>query len=836
VTTSAGHGTERNAMIMSTLRDVKSALKSLKRNPAFAGVTVLTLALGIGATTAVYSVVNGVLLRPLPFEEPDELVGVWHSAPGWGVSRWLPQSPATYFTYREESRAFEDIGVWKNYMVTVTGLDQPERVTAMLVTDGTLPLLRVAPILGRTFTPQDDLPEAAPTVMLSHGYWRLRFGGDSAVIGRTLMVDGGSREIIGVTPPGFDFFQIDPAVYLPYRFDRSQVAVFGDLSYPAIARLRPGVTIEGANADVTRMIPLALEKFPGGMSPTDIESVQLGPDVHPLINDVVGTVGTTLWIILGTVGIVLLIACANVANLFLVRAEGRRREMAVRTAIGASRRHIARHFFVESVTLAGLGGLAGLGLASIGIEPLLALGSQQLPRTTEIAIDPTVLLFTAAISVVSGLFFGMFPVFRYGNPNLGTSLKEGGRGAGAGRERQYVRNALVVAQMALALVLVAGSGLMIRSFQAMRRVNPGFERPDEVLTLNITPTWAEADHPDATAATHEQIQRRIQAIPGVTAAAFTSSIPTDGRGSNQGIHVEEFPVAEDQAAPLRRFKWISPGYFETMGNPLLAGRSFSWADVHAKARVVVVTENFASQYWGNPIDALGKRIREGRAQPWREIIGVVGNVHDDGANQAATAIVYWPPVVENFWGLDIFARRTMVYAIRSGRAGGTGLSDEVRQAVWSVHSTLPLANVQTLEEIYNRSMMRTSFTMVMLAIAGAVALLIGAAGIYGVISYVVSQRTREIGVRIALGARQLDVSRMVLKHGLSLVGIGLAVGLVAAVGLTRLMSALLFGVKPVDPLTYGVVSIGLAAIALLASYLPSRRAARVDPVDALRIE
>ncbi len=823
-------------MIRSTLRDVKFALRRLRRTPAFAAVAILTLALGIGATTAVFSVVNGVLLRPLPFEEPEQLVGVWHSAPGWGVSRWMPQSPATYFTYREESRVFEDIGIWNNFQVTVTGLDQPERVTALLVTDGTLPILRVTPILGRTFTAEDDLPDAAPTVMLSHGYWRLRFGGDADVIGRTLTIDGRQYEIIGVTPPGFDLFQIDPAVFLPYRFDRSQAAVFGDLSYPAVARLRPGVTIEAANADVARMIPLALEKFPGGIGPSDIESVQLGPDVHPLIVDAVGNVGTTLWIILGTVGIVLLIACANVANLFLVRAEGRRQEVAIRTAVGADRGRIARHFFVESVTLAGLGGVVGLGLAWFGIDAFVAMGSQQLPRTTEIAIEPTVLLFTTAVTVVSGLFFGMFPVFRYSDPNLGASLKEGGRWSGAGPKRQLVRNALVVAQMALALVLIAGSGLMIRSFQAMRRVSPGFQRPDEVLTLNITPTRAEAEHPDATAATHEQILRRIQAIPGVTAAAFTSSITMDGRSSNQGIHVEEFPIGEDQAAPLRRFKWISPGYFETMGNTVLAGRTFSWADVHAKARVVVVTENFARQYWSDPGEALGKRIREGREQPWREIIGVVGNVHDDGANQAATATVYWPPVVEDFWGLDIFARRLMVYAIRSPRAGGVGLLDEVRQAVLSVHPTLPLANVQNLEDIYDRSMARTSFTMVMLAIAAAVALLIGAAGIYAVISYVVSQRTREIGVRIALGARQLDVTRMVLKHGLFLTGIGVAVGLTAAVGLTRLMSALLFGVEPVDPLTYGLVSIGLAAIALLASYLPSRRAARVDPVEALRIE
>lgn len=337
-------------------------------------------------------------------------------------------------------------------------------------------------------------------------------------------------------------------------------------------------------------------------------------------------------------------------------------------------------------------------------------------------------------------------------------------------------------------------------------------------------------------AAHERILRRIQAIPGVTAAAFTSSITMDGRGSNQGIHVEEFPITGDQTAPLRRFKWISPGYFEVLGNPVLAGRSFSWADVHNKAKVVVVTENFATQYWDDPAGAIGRRIREGREQPWREIIGVVGNVHDNGSNRPAVATIYWPPIVEDFWGLEIFARRTMVYAIRSSLTGGTGLPDEVREAVWSEHSTLPVANVQTLEDIYDLSMTGTSFTMVMLAVAAAVALLIGAAGIYGVVSYVVSQRTREIGIRMALGARHYDVSRMVLRHGLVLTGIGVLVGLGAAVGLTRLMSTLLFGVSPVDPMTFGLVAVSLGAVALLACYLPSRRAVRVDPIEALRVE
>ncbi len=823
-------------MITSAWRDIRLALRGVRRNPAFAALTVLTLALGIGATAAVFSVVNGVLLQPLPVYEPENLVGVWHSAPGWGVSRWMPQSPATYFTYREESRVFEDIGIWNNTQVSVTGLDQPERVTALLVTEGTLPLLRVAPILGRTFTRQDDLPEAEPTVMLSHGYWLLRFAGAGDVIGRTVTIDGRSREVIGVLPPGFDFFQIDPAVYLPYRFDRSRVAVFGDLSYPAVARLRPGVTIEQANADVARMIPLALEKFPPGMGPADIENVQLGPDVHPLINDVVGTVGTTLWVILGSVGIVLLIACANVANLSLVRAEGRRQEVAIRTAIGAGRREIARHFLAESLVLAGLGGVVGLGLASVGTSAFVAMVARQLPRTAEIDLDLTVLLFTAAVSLVSGLLFGLFPVSRYSGPSLATSLKEANRGSGSGRGPKFVRNALAVSQVALALVLVCGSGLMIRSFQAMRRVDPGFDRPHEVLTFNITPTLTEAPEPPATAATHEDILRRIRGVPGVTAAAYSSSMPLDGRGSNQGIHVEEYPVADDQAAPLRRFKWISPGYFETLGIPLLAGRDLSWADVHMRARVVVVTENFVTQYWDNPNAGLGKRIREGRDQPWREIVGVVGNVHDNAVNLPATPIVYWPHLVENFWGLEIFARRTMVYVVRSGIPPATSLLDQVREAVWSVHPTLPLANVQTLEDVYDQSMARTSFAAVMLSIAGSFALLLGAVGIYGVISYVVSQRTREIGLRMALGAGQQQLTRMVLTQGLFLAGIGVAIGLSAAVGLTRLMSTLLFGVDPVDPVTYAIVSVALVTVALLASYLPSRRAASVDPVAALRVE
>jgi predicted permease len=820
---------------MLILQDLRYAVRTLRKQPLFSSVAIATLALGIGATASVFTVVNSVLLRPLPYEDPEGLVGVWHSAPGIGFDGYLNQAPATHYTYREESRVFEDVGMWDDQQFAITGLGEPEQVQGMYLTDGTLPILGVTPLLGRVFNAEDDTPGTTETVILSYGYWQSRLGGDPRVIGTALTVDGRPREIIGVMSPDFRFLRSDPAVFLPFRFDRSQITV-GDWSYQGLARLRPGVTLEQANADVARMIPLVLEKFPRGMGIATLQAWQLGPDVHPLMSDVVGDIGTVLWVVMGTVSIVLLIACANVANLFLVRAEGRQQEVAIRTAIGAGRRHIVRALLLESVTLGLLGGIAGLGLAHVGIRAFVSMGPQQLPRIADITIEPTVLMFTLGISVFSGLLFGLFPVLRYGSPDLVAALKEGGRGSDVGKDRHRARNGLVISQVALALVLIVASGLMMRSFVALRRVYPGFERPSEVLTVRIDIPSAEVPDRVAAAGTHERIVQRIQQVPGVTAAAFSSSLTMDGWDSNGGMYVDGFPLPAGTAPPVRRLKWISPDYFETMGNPILAGRGITWSDVHTMAPVVVVTENFAREYWSDPPEAIGNRIRENPYHPWREIVGVVGNVYDEGIQDGPTTVVYWPAVVETFWGSDIFTRRPMAYAIRSTRTGTTGLLDDVRRAVWSVNPNLPLANVQTLQEIYDFSMIRTSFTMVLLGIAAGVALLLGTVGIYGVISYIVSQRTREIGVRMALGAREADVSRMVLRHGFVLAGSGVAVGLVAALGLTRLMSALLFGVDPVDLVTYGVVSVGLASIALLASYLPARRAAGVDPVEALRWE
>ena len=674
--------------------------------------------------------------------------------------------------------------------------------------------------------------------MLSQAYWQRQFGADPGILGTTLRVDGRQRDIIGVLPSAFALPGRAPVIFMPFQWDRNELQV-GNFSYQAIARLSAGATIDQANADLTRMIPMALEKFPGGLSLGMLEEARFGPLVRPLMQDYVGDVGNVLWVLLGTVGIVLLIACANVATLFLVRAEGRGQEVAVRTAMGAPRGEIARQFLLESIVLGVLGGLVGLALAFAGIRLLVQLGPESLPRLTEVSMDPMVLVFTLGVSLLSGLLFGLFPVFRMRGLDLVASLKEGGRGGSAGKASHRARNTLVVAQMALALVLLAGSGLMIRSFQALRGVDPGFANPEEVLTFRVALPRAEIPEDAEAALAYEEMWRRLTEIPSVTSVGITFSLTMDGYDSSDALWVEDIPVVPDQIPPIRRYQWVSGDYFETVQNPVLAGRPIEWSDVHDRAPIGVVTENLAVEYWGSAAAAIGERIGTGEPSniTWREIVGVVGNIHDDGLNQPPTSAVYWPMALQNFWGdEELFVQRNMAFAVRTSRTNPSGLLPEVSEAVWGVNPHLPLANVRTLDEILDQSLARTSFTLVMLMIASAVALLLGVVGIYGVISYIVSQRTREIGVRMALGAGGRDVSRMVLRQGMVLAGSGVVIGLLAAMGLTRLMSSLLYGVEATDPLTFGVVAAMLSAVALLASYLPALRASRTDPVEALRFE
>jgi predicted permease len=586
------------------------------------------------------------------------------------------------------------------------------------------------------------------------------------------------------------------------------------------------------------MLPMMLEKFPPapGISVKMFHEAHFGPLVRPLKADVVGDIGKVLWVLMATIGVVLFIACANVANLMLVRAEGRQQELAIRAALGAGWSRIARELLLESVTLGVAGGALGVALAYAALQLLVSIGPANLPRLEEISIDPAVLLFTLAISLLAGLLFGLIPVFKYAGPRLNAALRQGGRNSSDGRERHRARSVLVIVQIALALVLLIGSGLMIRTVQAMKHVPPGFTAPQQILTLRVSIPYAEVPEPEQAIRTYNNILQNVAAIPGVTAVALGSSISMDGNGENDPIFAADKAYADGQVPPMRRYKYVSPGFFKTMGNPLLAGRDLTWTDTYQTRPIVLVSEALARELWRTPAAALGRQIRESPKGPWREVVGVVGNERDDGVDQKATPIVYWPMMVRDLWSQPLIIQRGQAFVIRSSRTGSAGFLNEVRRAVWSVNPNLPIAGVSTMQEVYDRSMARTAFTLVMLSIAAAMALLLGIVGIYGVISYAVSQRTREIGIRIALGAPQHSVRQMFLREGLLLTTVGLVCGLTAAAGLTGLMKALLFEVSPLDPTTYCAVSLVLAAAALLASYIPARRATKIEPVEALRVE
>jgi predicted permease len=815
---------------------LRRTVRRLLAAPLFTLVALITLAVGIGANTAMFSVVYGVLLKPLPFPEPERLVGVWHHAPGMNIGL-LNQGPATYLTYREEGRVFEDIGLWDNGSVSITGRGEPEKVRALMVTDGTLPVVGVQPHIGRRFTRADDTPPSHETVMLTFAYWQRTFGGNPSALGQTLMIEGRPREIIGVLSQDFRFLLSDPAVVLPMRFNRAEVFV-GNFSYQGVARLKPGVTIEQANRDQARMIPLVIEKFPlpPGFTRKMFEEIRVSPCVRPLADDVIGDVGRVLWLLLGTVGLVLLIACANVANLFLVRAEGRQRELAIRAALGASWTRLARELLSESLALGLAGGALGAGLAWAALCALVALAPDGLPRLQDITIDGTVLAFTLGLSVLAGLVFGLIPVLRFARPRLSTALKEGGRGSSDGRERHRTRSVLVVSEIAFALVLLVGSGLMMRTFQALRQVNPGFVQPEDVLTMRVSIPDALVSDATQVASMHKAIADRLGQIPGVVSVGVGSSITMDGNGSNDPIFVEDFPGPEGRMPPIRRFKRLGGGYLEALGNHLIAGRAITWDDALTRRPVVMVSETLAREYWKRPAAAIGRRIKETPKSPWREIVGVVADERDDGVAHPATAIVYWPVLIADHWGEGLWVQRSMAYAIRSPRMGSPTFLKEVQQAVWAVNPNLPVANVRSLADIRAVSMAQTSFALIMLGLAAGVALLLGVVGIYGVIAYIASQRTREVGIRVALGAQPGDVRRLFVRHGLVLTGIGLVIGLGAAAAVTRVMASLLFGVNAIDPVTYAAVTGGLGAIALLASYLPARRAAKVDPVIVLRAD
>lgn len=818
---------------MSSFRHV---IRRLRRSPGFTIVSVLTLAIGIGANSAIFSVLHSILIRPLPFPAPERLVSVWHTAPGLNI-RELNSCPGTYFTYKEENQTFEGIGLWRRDSASITGVAEPEQVRMLNVSDAVLPVLGVQPALGRWFSKRDDSPGAPLTVIISHGYWQRRLGSDRSILGRVLQVDGRPREIIGVMPERFRYFDERAEIIVPLQLDRRK-AFIGEFSYDAIARLKPVVTITQANADVARMLPIMTQKFapPPGMKIDLIKEARLGPDVRPLKRDIVGDIGTVLWILMGTVGIVLLIACANVANLLLVRADGRQSEFAIRTALGASRSDIARELLVESLVLGMLGGIGGLVLSYWALKMLVRISPSGLPRVQEIGIDGVSLVFTFFIALLASIFFGLVPVFRYAGPRVAGALRSGGRTMSAGRERHRTRGALVVVQVALALVLLISSGLMIRTVAALRDVRPGFTQPNELLTMRLSIPSAQVPKPEQVTRMYNDIVEKISSIPGVESVAVTSSVTLDGNTSNDPIYAQDRTYAESALPPLRRYKSISPGVFRTLGQPLVAGRDLTWTDVYQVRNVVLVSENMARELWGSPGNALGKRVREKPTGIWREVIGVVGDARDNGLDRPAPTIVYWPMMVDGLWNDGLEARRGLAVAVRSKRTGSAGFLSQVQQAIWSVNPSLPIANVRTVQEIAERSMARTSFALVMLSIAAGTALLLGIIGIYGVISYSISQRTKEIGIRMALGASQGRVRVLFVRHGVLLTAIGIVCGFAAAIPLSRFMASLLYGTGPIDVPTYSAVALLLIGAAIVAAYVPARRATVVEPLEALRVD
>jgi len=647
-------------------------------------------------------------------------------------------------------------------------------------------------------------------------------------------------------PAGFRIADTPADLILPLQLDRRPATLAG-FYLASIARLKSGISIHQANADIARLLPIWVRSWastPGGNANAAVFAEQLflsswriGPNIRPLRESVVGNVRSVLWVVMGTLAMVMLIACANVANLLLVRVDARQSELAVRAALGAGWARIVRQLLVESLLLGAAGGALGLAIAFGGLRLLVRNGPSNLPRLREIGLDSHSLAFSAIVALLSGLFFGLIPALRYAGPGVSLTARDSARTMSHSRDRHRARSTLVVVQVSLALVLLISSGLMIRTFQAMRGVRPGFERPDAVQTFRVVVPQTLVPKDEEATRMEQAIANKVASIPGVTSVGFASALPMDGAPPNwDGILREGQSYAQGSRPPMRLYLNVSPGLFGSLGARIEAGRDLTWTDIYGGRKCVLISENLARELWGSAEAAVGKRVRANDADVWRKVVGVVGNVRHIGAQEPAPAVVYWPVFGQLHYAPITVATRAVAFAVRTDRAGTGALLNEIRQAVWSVNAALAVANPETMRETVDRSVARTSFTLAMLAIAGAMALLLGLIGIYGVIAYVVSQRTREIGIRLALGARPTDVRQIFVRYGLSLCAMGITIGVGAAAALTRVMKSLLFGVTPMDPMTFAVVPVTLLVATLAASYLPARRALAVDPVKCIKAE
>ncbi len=817
-------GAETKGNVLADLaQDLRYGLRMLWKNPGFTSVAVLALALGIGANSAIFSIVDTVLLQPLPYKNPAQLVMLWENATHLGFPKDTP-SPANFLDWRQQGTAFIAMAAMATKNFNLTGAGEPERLDGRRVSANLFDLLGVQPQLGRGFLPEEDTP-GTHVVILSHSLWQRRFGSDPQIIGRALNLNGESYSVVGVMPRGIELPSIEnwkDQLWVPIAFPSDEAQSRGSHYLEVIARMKPGTTLKQAQAEMDTVGARLSQQYPE-------TNTRIGIVVNPLHEELVGKIRPALLVLLGAVGFVLLIACANVANLLLARAAVRQKEIALRLALGASRSRLTRQFLTESVLLAMLGAGVGLVFAFAGLRILKTLIPDTIPHGDLIGLDPKVLGFTALVAVVTGLVFGLAPATQASNFSLNETLKEGGRDAASGSKGARVRGLLVIAEVAVSFVLLIGAGLLINSFLHLRNLDPGF-RADHLLTAKID--LPELKYPDSEHRVPflDDVLRRVTALPGVQSAAIAGNLPLTYNGDSMYIAVEGIPDPPPDQQRDVIYRAIGPGYFSTMGISLTRGRDFTAQDTTETTYAVIVSEKLAQYFWPNQ-DPIGKRLKPGSTTsdlPWREVIGVVKDVRQNDFVAAPKMQMYF-----SYRQLKSLAPNALV--VRT-QVEPSSLSTALRNAVWEVDKDQPVSNIDTMEHIVAGAMARQRFSTMLLGIFATLALLLAAVGIYGVISYSVAQRTREIGIRMALGAQRSDVLKMTVKQALKLVVLGVAIGLVAALVLTRVMASLLFGISATDPVTFIIIPLVLMAVAMLASYIPSLRAAKVDPMVALRAQ
>jgi len=811
----------RSNVLGDLLHDLRYAARTQLKNPAFTIVAVITLALGIGANTAIFSVVNTVLLRPLPYKDPDRLMMVWEEASKHGYPRDTPTA-ANFVDWRDQNQVFEGMAAMLEASFNLTGTGDPERLEGNRVSAALFPLLGVEPQIGRVFTAAEDQPGSQRVVLLSYGLWQRRFGGDPGIVGKSLTLNGDSYTAVGVMPARFHFPTINDQVWVPIAFSPEEAGNRNVHYLRVLARLKPGVTMSQAQTEMSTIATRLQQQYP--QTNTDVGAV-----VTSLQEQLVGDIRPALLILLGAVALVLLIACANVANLLLARAAVRQKEIAVRVALGARRWRLIRQFLTESVLLSTLGGIVGLAIAYGGLFLLKAFIPENISQAREISIDFKVLGFTLLVSLATGVIFGLAPAIQAVRFNQIETLKEGGRDAATGGSGKRLRSLLVTAEVAISLVLLIGAGLLLNSFLRLRNVDPGF-RIDNLLTMKIVLPEPKYEEAARRSQFYTDLVQRVEGLAGVRSAAVTTSLPLYSQGNSTSIGIEGRPAPPPGQEPIIVTRVISPEYFDTMGIPLLQGRQFTEQDTATSPNVVVISETMARRYWPNE-DPIGKRIATGRIrkpEDWIQVIGVVKDVRQFKLTIDPKPQMYLSHKQAEFFFPEDLVVRTDV--------DPTSMAATVRNAVWQIDKDQPVSNIQTMEEILADSIARQRFSMLLLAIFAGVALVLAAVGIYGVMSYSVAQRTHEIGIRMALGAQTGSVLKLAVGYGMKLVGIGIVIGLIAAFALTRVMSTLLFGVTATDPATFTLISLLLICVAAIASYVPARRATKVDPMIALRYE